>query len=63
MEEQIQYQEQSFHLAVSDFHDIEIRRLRCYKYVMHLIMFMCAFVLSICYITFYYRSCFDDVYK
>ncbi len=47
----------SFHLAVSDIHEIEIKKLRIRKYIMHVVMGMCALAIIFWYSYYYTIAC------
>jgi len=49
--------EPSFHLAVSDIHDHEIRKLRKRKYIMHIVSSLLAMTIILCYCFYYLRAC------
>lgn len=48
----------SFHLAVSDIHEIEINKLRVRKYIMHAIMSVLALAVISAYFFYYTKACF-----
>lgn len=49
--------EPSFHLAVSDIHDHEIRKLRKRKYVMHVVFSLLALTIILSYAFYYTKAC------
>lgn len=54
---------QSFHLAVSDIHDLELRKLTIRKYIMHGIMALGALTITLSYSYIYAKACRnEDVY-
>ena len=52
----------SFHLAVSDIHDQEIRKLRFRKYVMHVILSLIGGYVVYMYFFYYVKACSDREY-
>ena len=52
----------TFHLAVSDIHELEIRKLRKRKYIMHVIFCGAAAILVFWYSYYYTKACKDRNY-
>ena len=52
----------SFHLAVSDIHDIEIKRLTMRKHIMHVVMGLCSLVVIFWYAYYYSLACGREEY-
>ena len=52
----------TFHLAVSDIHDLEIRKLKKRKYIMHVLFCGAAAILVFWYGYYYTKACKDRVY-
>ena len=52
----------TFHLAVSDIHDLEIRKLKKRKYIMHVLFCGAAAILVFWYSYYYTKACKDRVY-
>ena len=52
----------TFHLAVSDIHELEIRKLRKRKYIMHVIFCGAAAILVFWYAYYYTKACKERKY-
>ena len=52
----------TFHLAVSDIHELEIRKLRKRKYIMHVLFCGAAAILVFWYAYYYTKACKDRKY-
>ena len=52
----------AFHLAVSDIHELEIRKLRKRKYIMHVLFCGAAAILVFWYGFYYTKACKDNDY-
>ena len=55
-------QSASFHLAVSDIHIQEMRKLKQRKYIMHGVTSVMALILVITYVYYYTKTCMKSDY-